>query len=241
MVLSVCSYGADSFFPQETLSYIGILNSGKITVIGESAEGLKMRDALTRARIEAEEKAHAVLSDLPVSGVRTLEDTALFDNESEQVFRELLSSLSSCKGKGIYDKERKKGYYCLSGRIDPLDVLAGRTLSAPEADDNGSFAEYDSVIINTAIGSFVPALGNRLYSADGDELWNRTFSHPVYVADLPDAVTMLFQEGRRKPLSLNAERVASYTDVYLGKTASEELKKLLGSDADVKIVFTFLK
>ncbi|QAR33200.1 hypothetical protein EP073_07225 [Geovibrio thiophilus] len=240
-IFSTAAYGADSAFPPETLSHLDILNSGRITVIGSSPEGLKVNDALRRARIEAEEKAHAILSDLPVSGLRTLEDAALFDNESEHVFRELLSSLSSCKSKGIYDKAKKKGYYCLTGRIDPLEILAEKSSAAVKSEPDGTAAEYDSVIINAAVGVFVPALMNRIYAADGTEIWNRAFGHPVYVTDMPDAVTLLFQEGRRKPLSLNAERVASYTDVYLGKTASDELKRLLSAGTDVKIVFAFLK
>lgn len=241
LFFSAAAYGADSVFPPETISHLDILNSGRITVIGSSPGGLNMNNALRRARIDAEEKAHALLSDLPVSGLRTLEDAALFDNESEHIFRELISSLSSCRGKGIYDKAEKKGYYCLTGRTDPLDVLAEKSAATARPEPDGSTAEYDSVIINAAVGMFVPALANRIYAADGTEIWNRSFGHPVYVTDMPDAVTLLFQEGRRKPLSLNAERVVSYTDVYLGKTASGELTRLLAAGADVKIVFVFLK
>ncbi len=241
LLFSAAAFGAEAVFPAETLTHIEILNSGRITVTGSSPEGVKMNYAMKRAKIDAEEKAHALLADLPVSGLRTLEDSALFDNESENVFRELLSSLSSCKGKGIYDKQNKKGYYCLTGRIDPLELLAEKSSSAVKPEPDGGSAVYDSVIINAAAGSFVPALLNRVYSADGTEIWNRTFSAPSYVTDMSDAVTMLFQEGRRRPLSLNAEKVVSYTDVYLGKTASGELKSLLASGSDFKVVFVFLK
>ncbi|MCD8491210.1 MAG: hypothetical protein LRY51_04560 [Geovibrio sp.] len=120
LFFSAAAYGADSVFPPETISHLDILNSGRITVIGSSPGGLNMNNALRRARIDAEEKAHALLSDLPVSGLRTLEDAALFDNESEHYFSGSYFISFPLAGAKVYRQGgEKKVIIVLTGRTDP--------------------------------------------------------------------------------------------------------------------------
>lgn len=241
MFFSSYAYGVERFFPKETKTYKDVLNTGKIIVIGSSPTNMNQNEALRLAKIDAEEKAYLMLNDLPMSGTRTLEDLALFDSNVENFMNELRKDFTSCRGKGAYDRAKKQGYFCVEGNISPLYTYVKSGSKVPDYKyEKDAEASFDSVIINVN-RFFIPALMNKIVSADGKEIWNRTTSKPDYALSVSDAVSMLLSEGRERSLSLPAESIVSYTDIYLDKSSASQLLTLLSTGADVKIVFAYIQ
>lgn len=241
LFFSLTAFAVQHDFPDEITGYADVLNAGKIIVTGVYDGSAGEALALRRAKENAESRLRQVLYDLPVSRLRTVEDTILFDGLMSYVTDAVLTSAVSCGERGYYDKEELKAYYCLSADISPLEAFTDKYAAAPPEKSDNAASDYDAVIMNTAGLPFVPAFLNKIYGADGTELWSRRQGSPLYAPAVADAFNILFLEGKRSPLNIEAIRVDSYTDVYLGSGDTEELKELIAAGEPFRLIFTFIK
>jgi hypothetical protein len=158
--------------------------------------------------------------------------------------KKVTDSVEECdEYKGLYDKLRRKGYYCITSDISDLYSLPEAVVKKPAAftpEDAPGETEYDSVVVDVTDFQFVPALLNRVTTDEG-EVYNTAEIRPLYMFSATDAVTRLLQEGYVKPLVIKASEVRTYTEAFVSFGDAFEFYRIKNTKENFPVVFAFIE